>query len=169
MTKLTQEKLRALIGSFLGEPPDTDHDGDLYIQAGLKLNSAKIQLDCKSGGGEATNLDVVVKFALSDKEAGDHQLLEIICFAPRFPDKPYLLTLQEEQYPDAVEFCSQLTGQVVPHIRIFLSRGYFYVIKDIEDPAALPDEWLVNHWLKPYFGAAMSALMLIGKRFGGIA
>ena len=169
MTRMTQEKLRTLTGSFLGKPPDKDHDGDLYVRVGLKLNSAEIELDPKSDGGEAANLDLVVKFKLSDKGAGNHQLLEMICFAPMFPDKPYHLTLQEAQYPDAVEFCSQLPGQVVPHVRIFFSRGHFYVMKDIEDPAALPDEWLVNHWLKPYFGAVMSAFMLIGKRFGGIA
>ena len=166
---MTQEKLGSLIGSFIGKPPDKDHDGDLYILMGLSPNSAGSKWELGSNEHGPACLDVVVKFRLSDTDNGNHQQLEIVAFAPMFPDKPYPLKLKEEQYPEAVRFCSELPAHIVPHVNTCLKNGFFYVKKGIEDPGYLPDEWLASHWLKPNFMAVTMAFTMIVKKFGTVA
>ena len=169
MTKMTQEKLCALIGGFLGKSPGKDNNGDLYVQLSLQIDTSKIQLESESEENTPKAIDAVVLFHLQDTDYGNHQQLEIICFAPRFPDKPYPLNLKEEQRPDAVRFCSQLPTLVHPGVSSsFSTSGFFYVKKGIEDPGMLPDGWLVEHWLKPYFTAVNTAFMLICKKFARI-
>lgn len=169
LKRMTQEKLSALIGKFLGKPPQKDHDGDCYILSELQLKPANVGFERAGDEPRPTKIEVVVKFILSNKDNGNVQSLELVCFSPAFPDKPNPLKLDEGRYSEAVRFCSGLPMHVVPHVKSYFARGSFYVKTDIENPGVLPDEWFVEHWLKPNFSAAVTAFMLIGKKFAVLA
>ena len=178
--KITKEKLGKLLHGFMGPQVKWHDSHGWYAQIKLPVAGFKgmkvvnreqkgdrVVFTLNQEGADATTT-LIVNFVLSDKDNGRHQQLEVVGFTPWEPNQ---LKVKDGQFMQAVKLCSNVSTHIVPHVNLTVGEetGWFFAKRGIEDPGTLPEEWLVNHWLKPSFGAIVTAFARIAMMHGSAA
>lgn len=178
--KITKEKLGKLLHGFMGPQVKWHDSHGWYAQIKLPVAGFKgmkvvnreqkedrVVFTLSQEGADATTT-LIVNFVLSDKDNGRHQQLEIVGFTRWEPNQ---LKVKDGQFMQAVKLCSNVSTHIVPHVNLTVDEktGWFFAKRGIEDPGALPEEWLVKHWLKPGFGAIVTAFARIAMMHGSAA